>query len=115
MSASEFPHLLSPLKVGPKTLRNRVLVTAHVPRIADNGVPGARYVAYHRAKARGGVAMQITEQRGWHYSTDYLFGTTRGLELQNIPLLCRRAAWIVTVPFDVANLPFAAAAGLFGK
>ena len=59
--------------------------------------------------------IQWREQRGWHYSTDYLFGATRGLELQNIPLLFRRAAWIVTVPFDVANLPFAAAAGLFGE
>jgi hypothetical protein len=54
------------------------------------------------------------DQRGWRYSTEYLFGTTRGLEEQNIPTMCRRAAWIVTVPFDVANLPFAAAAGLFG-
>ena len=60
MSESDFSHLLSPLRVGPKTLRNRVLVTAHVARIADDGVPGDRYVAYHRAKARGGVAMQIT-------------------------------------------------------
>ena len=54
------------------------------------------------------------DQRDWRYSTDYLFGVTRGLEQQNIPLLCRRAAWIVTLPLDVANLPFAAAAGLFG-
>ena len=54
-------------------------------------------------------------QQVWRYSTDYLFGVTRGLEAQNIPRLCRRAAWIVTVPLDVANLPFAAAAGLFGE
>lgn len=70
MSVSEFPHLLSPLKVGSRTLRNRVLVTAHVPRIADNGVPGDRYVAYHRAKARGGVALQITGATPVHRSSD---------------------------------------------
>jgi hypothetical protein len=57
---------------------------------------------------------QWRDGRDWRYSTDYFFGTTRGMEHQNIPLLCRRAAWIVTVPFDVANLPFAAIAGLFG-
>jgi hypothetical protein len=57
---------------------------------------------------------QWREQRGWRYSTDYLFGATRGMEEQDIPILCRRAAWIVTIPLDVANLPFAAAAGLFG-
>ena len=52
--------------------------------------------------------------RTWRYSTDYLFGTTRGLEDYNIPIFCERAAWIVTVPFDIANLPFTALAGLFG-
>ena len=55
-----YPHLLSPLKVGPKILRNRVLVTAHVPGLAEGGVPGERYVAYHRARARGGVGLQLT-------------------------------------------------------
>ena len=69
MNASEFPHLLSPLRVGPKTLRNRVLVTAHTPSLADNGVPGERYIAYHRAKARGGVAMQITGATPVHRSS----------------------------------------------
>jgi len=52
--------------------------------------------------------------RHWRYSTDYLFGVTRGLEDEAIPIWCERAAWIVTVPFDIANLPFAALAGLFG-
>jgi hypothetical protein len=66
-------------------------------------------------KPRDNAALsQWRDQRGWRYSTDYLFGATRGLEEQNIPLMCRRAAWIATVPLDVANLPFAAAAGLFG-
>ena len=55
-----FPHLFSPLQVGPVLLRNRVLVTAHVPRLADNNIPGKRYAAYHKARARGGVALQIT-------------------------------------------------------
>jgi 2,4-dienoyl-CoA reductase-like NADH-dependent reductase (Old Yellow Enzyme family)/thioredoxin reductase len=69
MTESDFPHLLSPLQVGPKTLRNRVLVTAHVPRIAENGAPGDQYVAYHRTKARGGVAMQITGATPVHRSS----------------------------------------------
>ena len=57
---------------------------------------------------------QWRDGRSWRYSTDYLFGTTRGLEDYNIPRFCERTAWIVTVPFDIANLPFAALAGLFG-
>ena len=52
--------------------------------------------------------------RTWRYNTDYLFGVTRGLKDQVIPPWCEGAAWVVTVPFDIANLPFTALAGLFG-
>ena len=55
-----FRHLLSPLALGRKTVRNRVLVTAHVPQLAKNGRPDDEYVAYHRARAKCGVGMQIT-------------------------------------------------------
>jgi 2,4-dienoyl-CoA reductase-like NADH-dependent reductase (Old Yellow Enzyme family)/thioredoxin reductase len=57
------------LKIGPKTARNRVLLTAHVPGLAENGVPGAAYVAYHRAKAAGGAGMQITGATPVHPSS----------------------------------------------
>ena len=52
--------------------------------------------------------------REWRYNTEYIFGVTRGLKNENIPPMCERAAWILTVPFDIANLPFTALAGLFG-
>jgi 2,4-dienoyl-CoA reductase-like NADH-dependent reductase (Old Yellow Enzyme family)/thioredoxin reductase len=46
-----------------------VLVTAHVPQLAKNGRPDAEYVAYHRARARGGVGMQITGATPVHESS----------------------------------------------
>ena len=52
--------------------------------------------------------------RAWRYNTEYLFGATRGLKDQEIPPWCEGAAWVVTVPFDIANLPFTVLAGLFG-
>ncbi|WP_137701664.1 oxidoreductase [Marimonas lutisalis] len=64
-----FDHLLSPLTIGPKTVRNRVLVTAHVPGLAENGVPGPAYAAYHRAKAAGGAGLQITGATPVHPSS----------------------------------------------
>ncbi|MEZ5774207.1 MAG: FAD-dependent oxidoreductase [Hyphomicrobiaceae bacterium] len=67
--SDRFKHLLSPLRIGPKTVRNRVLVTAHVPRLAENGAPGEHYVAYHRARAKGGVGMQITGATPVHISS----------------------------------------------
>ena len=57
---------------------------------------------------------QWRDGRVWRYNTEYLFGVTRGLKDENIPPMCERASWVVTVPFDIANLPFTALAGLFG-
>jgi 2,4-dienoyl-CoA reductase-like NADH-dependent reductase (Old Yellow Enzyme family) len=50
----------SPLQVGPMRLRGRVYVPAHQPGLAEHGRPGERYIAYQRARARAGVAMQVT-------------------------------------------------------
>jgi len=52
--------LFEPLQVGPVTLRSRVFASAHQPGLADDGIPGDRYIAYHRERARSGFAMQIT-------------------------------------------------------
>jgi len=49
-----------PIQVGPHRLRGRIYLPAHQPGLADGGHPGPRYVAYHRERARAGVAMQVT-------------------------------------------------------
>jgi hypothetical protein len=91
-----------------------LVVIATASSVTADEADSAMRIDFPRPRSNEAL-VQWRNQRGWHYSTDYLFGATRGLELQNIPLWCRRAAWIVTVPFDVANLPFSAAAGLFGE
>jgi len=61
---SAFTHLLSPLGIahpgGQLTLRNRVLVSAHVPGFAEDNKPGQRYIDYHKRYAAEGVGLQIT-------------------------------------------------------
>ena len=57
---NNFSHLLSPLLIGKTEVRNRILVSAHVPGFAENNKPGDRYIAYHRTYARNGVGLQIT-------------------------------------------------------
>ena len=57
---SEFPHLLSPLRLGAIEVRNRILVSAHVPGFAEHNKPGEKYIAYHSTYARNGVGLQIT-------------------------------------------------------
>ena len=63
-----FPHLLSPIRIGPRRLRCRVLVTAHEIRLGDGRTPGLRYAAYHRARARGGAGLQITGCTAVHHT-----------------------------------------------
>ena len=57
---AEFLHLLSPLNLGPLTVRNRVLVSAHVSGFAEDNRPGREYIEYQRQYARGGAGLQIT-------------------------------------------------------
>ena len=49
-----------PIQLGPMRLRGRVFVPAHQPGLAKNGYPDERYIAYQRARARAGAAMQVT-------------------------------------------------------
>lgn len=57
---NDFTSLLSPLSIGTKTIRNRVLISAHVPGFAENNQVSNRYVKYHLQYARAGVGLQIT-------------------------------------------------------
>jgi len=61
-----FSHLLSPIQIGPKLVRNRLLVTGHAPRLAKDNKPSDDYIAYQRARARGGAGLQITGAAGVH-------------------------------------------------
>jgi 2,4-dienoyl-CoA reductase-like NADH-dependent reductase (Old Yellow Enzyme family)/thioredoxin reductase len=52
--------LLTPYQLKHLTLRNRIIVTAHEPAYPEDGMPKARYRAYHVERAKGGVAMTMT-------------------------------------------------------
>jgi 2,4-dienoyl-CoA reductase-like NADH-dependent reductase (Old Yellow Enzyme family) len=60
VTVADLSLLDAPIRVGPATLRGRVYVPAHQPGLAEGGIPGPRYIAYQRARARAGVAMQVT-------------------------------------------------------
>ena len=53
--ATAFPTLFSPLKVGHRTLKNRICCSAHAEAMAEEGMPTERVVRYYQMKARGGV------------------------------------------------------------
>ena len=68
LTPPRFPYLLSPIQIGRRRLRCRVLVTAHEIRLGDGRIPGPRYAAYHRARARGGAGLQITGCTAVHHT-----------------------------------------------
>jgi 2,4-dienoyl-CoA reductase-like NADH-dependent reductase (Old Yellow Enzyme family)/thioredoxin reductase len=52
--------LLQPYRLKHLTLRNRIMTTAHEPAYPEEGMPKARYRAYHVERAKGGVALTMT-------------------------------------------------------
>ncbi|MDU0954472.1 MAG: hypothetical protein E7A86_04720, partial [Bradyrhizobium sp.] len=54
-----FAQALSPLDVGPLRFRNRIFVPAHTTNFGEHHLPSAQHLAYHRARARGGVGAII--------------------------------------------------------
>ena len=63
---TRYPHLLSPLRIGNVTVRNRIMQTAHVKLFTAGGVDSQRNVDYQVARARGGAGLLITGNRVVH-------------------------------------------------
>lgn len=59
MAGEGFEHLLSPLRIGNITVRNRALSTAHGTGYSQGGRIGPRLIEYHRARAQGGIGLII--------------------------------------------------------
>ncbi|MBM7518673.1 oxidoreductase [Nocardioides nitrophenolicus] len=57
----EYPILFSPLRVGPLTLRNRIVNSAHQTGFARSGRYTDQLVEYHRERARGGAALIVSQ------------------------------------------------------
>ncbi|MEP9373718.1 NADH:flavin oxidoreductase [Mesorhizobium sp. KR1-2] len=52
--------LLQPYQLKHLTLRNRIMITSHEPAYPEDGMPKARYRAYHAERAKAGVALTMT-------------------------------------------------------
>lgn len=64
---SRYEHLFTPLDVGPLTIKNRIVRSAHGTMLA-----GEKLIAYHEARAVGGVALSTLEATGVHASAPSL-------------------------------------------
>ena len=63
---SKYRYLFSPLQIGPITVRNRVVFSAHLTNYAVDGLPSEQHAAYLAARAKGGAGLIITEEHSTH-------------------------------------------------
>ncbi len=66
-----FPNLFSPLRIGGVTLKNRIFSSGHDTVMAEDGLVTDRLVAYHEARAAGGVGLIVLQAAGVHESARY--------------------------------------------
>ncbi|WP_343082456.1 FAD-dependent oxidoreductase [Ostreiculturibacter nitratireducens] len=66
-----FPNLFQPLSIGGVTVRNRIVSTGHDTTMPTDGTVNDRLVAYHRARAAGGVGLIVCQVTGVHESARY--------------------------------------------
>ena len=67
---SRFKHALSPLRIGPVTIPNRLVRTAHATRFSY-GNPVDAHIHYYLARAHGGIGLSIIEGGSVHRSSSY--------------------------------------------
>ena len=77
---STFKHLFQPIRIGPLTVKNRLLMSAMSINfgVDDRGWVNDQLIEYFRVRARGGVGMMLVGGGGVHPS---------GVELPHLPAL----------------------------
>ncbi|MEO1223492.1 MAG: FAD-dependent oxidoreductase [Pseudomonadota bacterium] len=80
-----YHHAMQPLTFGGTTVRNRIFVPAHTTNFGADNKPSARHVAYHRARAEGGVGLIIFEGIRVHRSSLGRAQGVNGYERDAIP------------------------------
>ena len=66
-----FPRLFEPLTLRGTTLANRIVSSGHDTVMVDHGQVTDQLVAYHRARAAGGVGLIIVQVAGVHETARY--------------------------------------------
>jgi len=65
-ASTRYPLLFSPLRIGPVTVANRIVFSAHLTNYAEDGLPSEQHAAYYAARAAGGAGLIITEEHSVH-------------------------------------------------
>jgi len=66
-----YTRLFSSLTIGSCTIKNRIVSSGHDTVMVNHGEVGEQLIAYHRARAEGGVGLIIVQVAGVHESARY--------------------------------------------
>jgi 2,4-dienoyl-CoA reductase-like NADH-dependent reductase (Old Yellow Enzyme family) len=66
-----FPNLFSPYTLKSLTLKNRIFITGHDTYLPEKALPSEAYIAYQRARAKGGAGLIVVQVVGVHETARY--------------------------------------------
>lgn len=84
-----FPTLRSPTSLGPVEVRNRVISSSHQTGLVHDHLPTEDLIAYHEARARGGVGAIFIEATAMHASGLLTAHTIGGFLPEIVPVYQR--------------------------
>lgn len=70
-SPTAFPRLFQPLRIRGVQLKNRIMSTGHDTTLPTDGLVNDALIAYHEARARGGVGLIVSQVAGVHETARY--------------------------------------------
>jgi 2,4-dienoyl-CoA reductase-like NADH-dependent reductase (Old Yellow Enzyme family)/thioredoxin reductase len=70
-TSARFAHLFSPLTIGACTIKNRIVSSGHDTVMVQHGQVSEQLIAYHAARAEGGVGLIVVQVAGVHESARY--------------------------------------------
>ncbi|MCP4791370.1 MAG: FAD-dependent oxidoreductase [Gammaproteobacteria bacterium] len=69
--AAHFQHLFSPLQIGAVQVKNRIFFSGHDTCLPSSDFVNEALIAYHEARAAGGVGLIVVQVSGVHESARY--------------------------------------------
>lgn len=89
---TQFPNLFSPLRIGRREVRNRIVSTGHGEQWASDGLLNERLIQYHERRAIGGAGLLITFGSAPVFKSASTSNTVSLWDERNEPALTEMAA-----------------------
>ena len=87
-----FPYLFQPIELRGHEIANRLFFPAHGTSLGERGRVSERLIAYHEARAAGGVGMIVVEGMSMHPSFDIAAGYLLAGQEESVPGFAALAA-----------------------